>query len=417
MKAIIALFFATKYWQDKSEIEKVSGIISKSFALTETITVIDGEVSVLDKYKDHDTIIIVPCSGSVQPDIIKGSAGFKNKVIFAPYVEGNFDVATTNKILYANAAPTLMDVYSVLKRDEDIRLIKTTDRLKKYLKAAAAAEKLKNSRLAVIGETEPWVISSERDMGVYERFGIEIVRVPQKELAELYNTVEESDARYIYDYFKNGADKIEEPNDTDIQNAARMAHAMLKILGKYKCCGLAIACFDLITKTAINPCLGVSYINGQTPYFAGCEGDVDSAVTMLFMRTLTDQSPWMANPNLQKDNSINFVHCTAPIGSNKYVLRNHHETGIGASLQVMYETGQDVVLLRYSGHLNTLSINKGKTVPGRYEPSCRTQVRVELQDFDKYINNVMGCHQVISFTDIAQEMEELAKSLGIRVIS
>ena len=41
---------------------------------------------------------------------------------------------------YSNAAPTLMDVYSVLKHDEDIRLIKTTDRVKKYLNAAAAAK-------------------------------------------------------------------------------------------------------------------------------------------------------------------------------------------------------------------------------------------------------------------------------------
>ena len=79
MKAIIALFFATKYWQDKSEIEKASGIIRKSFASTESVTVIDGEVSVLGKYKDHDTIVIVPCSGSVQPDIIKEAQALKTK--------------------------------------------------------------------------------------------------------------------------------------------------------------------------------------------------------------------------------------------------------------------------------------------------------------------------------------------------
>ena len=107
---------------------------------------------------------------------------------------------------------------------------------------------------------------------------------------------------------------------------------MLGMIEKYKCDGMAIACFDLIASTGINPCLGVSYINGETPYFAACEGDVDSAVTMLFIQALTDDSPWMANPNLEQDETINFVHCTAPVKGHKYILRNHHKTGIGASL-------------------------------------------------------------------------------------
>lgn len=417
MNVVIALFFATKYWGSKEEIMPVAGKIKETFSPVKTVTVIDGDLTELFKGSECDTIVIVPCSGSVQPDIIKACADFSNKVIFAPYVEGNFDAQTTDKILYCNAAPTLMDTYSVLKRTTDIRLIKTTAQLKAYLKAQEAVKKIKGTRIAVIEQPEPWVISVEKDLSVYnDKTGVNMVKIPQSELIDIYKSIDKDEVKDIYDYFKNGADQIIEPTDEDLQNASKMAGAMLKIIRKYKCMGMAIACFNLITKTGINPCLGVSYINGETPYFAACEGDVDSAVTMLFIRALTDDAPWMANPNLGQDETVNFVHCTAPIKGHKYILRSHHETGIGASLDVKYDIGADVSLFRYSGVENKMTINSGKTVAGRYEPSCRTQLHIALDNYKGYIENVLGCHQVMSFADIKEQMQEFAIILGIEII-
>ena len=115
MNVIIALFFATKYWGSEEEIQPVADKIKETFLPAKTVTVIDGELTELFKCSECDTMVIVPCSGSVQPDIIKACDNFSHKVIFAPYVEGNFDTQTTDKILYCNAAPTLMDTYSVKK--------------------------------------------------------------------------------------------------------------------------------------------------------------------------------------------------------------------------------------------------------------------------------------------------------------
>jgi len=198
-----------------------------------------------------------------------------------------------------------------------------------------------------------------------------------------------------------------------------MAVALLDLLRDHACDGMAIACFDLIRKAGINPCLGVSYINGETPYFAACEGDLDSAVTMLMMRKLTEEKPWMANPCLQADDTVNFAHCTAPLrvhGEKRpFILHNHHETGVGASPQVLYGTGEPLTLLRYSAVNHAMSIRRGVSVPGRYEPNCRTQMCVRPENYEKWMAAVQGCHQVISFGDITAEAAALCEQLGVRV--
>lgn len=416
MKNTIAMFFSTKYWSNGEELKRVSRAITSEFGGEEVFVVVDGDLTEILASDNGDTLIVIPCSGSVQPHIIRACEKFKNVIMFAGYVEGNFDNKITDQMLYCNAGPTLMDAYCVLKRSGNIRLIKTKKQLEAYLFACKAAEKVRNAKIALIGETEPWVISASRDTELYyDRLGVRIEKLKQSELIELYNNTTFDEAKDIYEYYKNGAKDIVEPTEQDLVNTARMAKAMVTLLKLHQCDGMAIACFNLIANTGVNPCIGVSYINGKTPYFAACEGDIDSAVTMLFIRALTKSDPFMANPSLQKNDHVNFAHCTAPTEECDFVLRNHHETGVGVSLQVNYGIGKAMSLYRYSGVLNAITINKGISVEGKYEPNCRTQVCVEINDYKNYVDNALGCHQIMTFDDSTMLMSELANILGIEI--
>ena len=146
----------------------------------------------------------------------------------------------------------------------------------------------------------------------------------------------------------------------------------------------------------------------------------DSAVTMLMMRALQADNPFMANPCLQADDTVNFAHCTAPLtvcgAKREFILHNHHETSVGASPQVLYDTGMRVSMLRYSGVNNAMFFQSGISVPGRYEPNCRTQLCVRMDDYGKWLQNIQGCHQVLAFGDIAADTAALCAMLGVKVI-
>ena len=96
---------------------------------------------------------------------------------------------------------------------------------------------------------------------------------------------------------------------------------------------------------------------------------------------------------------------------------NHHETGVGISPRVLYENGLRMSLFRYCGDLNTMTIHKGKSVEGRYEPNCRTQMCIAPDDYEHYMATVLGCHQVMTFEDITEEMKGLCRLLNIEILA
>lgn len=423
MNIVLCCFASQRYWSEKEDLnnafeqikEELNGIYTNSL-------LIDDEFN-LDEIVENksDIMIAIPMSGAVQPNIIKAAKCFGNVLMYAGYIKGSFKNDVSNKMLINNAAPAVMDVYAVLKREiKNISLSVSCDELKGRVNAICAVEKIKGCKLLAIGNTEPWVISSVKDVDIIkERFGIEIIQVEQSELAEIYESITTEDAKKYDEEWTCGADDIIEPTTSDITNASRFQLALIKIIEKYNASGAALACFNLL-KTGTTSCLGVSYINTYTDYVVSCEGDIDSAITMLIMKLLAKDSVWMANPNIHPDGTVNFVHCTAPIKVNdkncRYILRNHHESGIGVSTQVELPENLDMTACRISNNLSQMTIHNCSGTHGEYEPSCRTQLKIKFDSFDKYIKNVLGCHQIFVFGDITRELTYVAEILGIEVL-
>ena len=63
-----------------------------------------------------------------------------------------------------------------------------------------------------------------------------------------------------------------------------------------------------------------------------------------------------------------------------------------------------------------MTIHNCSGTHGEYEPSCRTQLKIKFDSFDKYIKNVLGCHQIFVFGDITRELTYVAEILGIEVL-
>ncbi len=420
MEVILCCFAARRYWTDKDELNGAFEHIRKELSklCSEAYLVDDSfDLNTFDGHK-ADLMIAIPMSGAVQPRILEVAHHFGHVLLFAGYVNGSFGTVS-QRMLVLNSAPAVMDVYALLKRQHgSIDLCVSREELQNRARALGVIESLKGCKLLAIGKTEPWVISSVKNWDIVrEKFGIEIVDVEQSELVELYNSVQDDNC-YAEQWTENAAGLVE-PTSSDVSDASRMQAALIKLIEKYNARGAAIACFQLL-KTGTTACLGVSYINTYTDYVVSCEGDMDSAITMLIMKQLAQDSVWMANPNIQPDGTVNFVHCTAPTIINgekcEYILRNHHESGIGVSTQVELPQNLEMTACRISNNLSQITIRKCVGICGDYEPSCRTQLRVRFDDFDRYIKTALGCHQMFVFSDVTQELEYISKILGLEIL-
>lgn len=424
MKKIFAFFVATRYWNKDDELRAVYKNLTKAVKdiADSCIMIKDGDTSVLPDIKKEDCLVVVPMSGAVQQAVLEVANHFTFVCFYASYVKGNFLEEDSKKMLMRNAAPTLMDSWAVVKRThKQCILAVTLQELKQTLKVFEAYSYVTNAKLILIGNTEPWVISNSEDLLTYKRkLGVEVLQIGYQELEEFYKEAKEDEIMPYVHHFANAAHEILEPTKEDIYNASRFAVALLKVIEKYDADGVALACFHLIEALKINSCLGVSFLNDCTEKIAACEGDVDSAVTMLMMKKLSNDKLWMANPNIQNDNTVNFTHCTAPLtvcGEKcKYSLRNHHESGIGVSPQVDFPLNKTITLCRISNDATTMTVQNGISIPGEYEPSCRSQMKVKLNDFRQYLNTALGCHQVMTFENISDELVLLGNMLNINVI-
>lgn len=418
MKTVYIFFAARRYWKDENALQAAYRELSTLAGNEEHFLVTENDP---DTAAAADCAVLVPMSGAIQKRILTAAAQYESAVLYGAYIRGNASAAVCEQMLCCNTAPALMDVWGVLRRTHPrTQLALNTAALTDALQLLEACHHVRHATLLHIGATEPWVVSNASHPGIYtEKLGVKIRFVAQNELAELYNAATPQDAQPWLEHFRTRAHACAEPTEADLENACRMAWALNALLERYRADGCAIACFDLL-KTGTTACLGVSFINDCTDRVAACEGDLDSAVTMLLMKKLTGTRLWMANPGLQPDGSINFSHCTAPLCCTgaplPCTLRSHHESGIGVSVQVDIPAGTTVTACRVSDEAGCMTVHRGITQNGPYETACRTQLHVRLENTPHYLDTALGCHQVFAFEDITAKLEKLASLLGLRIL-
>ena len=66
--------------------------------------------------------------------------------------------------------------------------------------------------------------------------------------------------------------------------------------------------------------------------------------------------------------------------------------------------------------MSKMTIHRGTTKVGPYEAACRTQMHVQFEDADHYLNTALGCHQIFAYEDISQKLTDLVKLFELVVL-
>jgi L-fucose isomerase-like protein len=163
---------------------------------------------------------------------------------------------------------------------------------------------------------------------------------------------------------------------------------------------VAVRCFDLVTRRGTSGCLALSALN-DAGTVAACEGDLASAVGMLWVKELLGSASWMANPSHADPSSglLRLAHCTVARSLvTSWELRSHFESGLGVAIAGDLGEGA-VTLVRLGGRrLDELFLAEGEAVSvPRREDVCRTQVDVRLAPgaVDELLERPLGNHLLL----------------------
>lgn len=256
---------------------------------------------------------------------------------------------------------------------------------------------LSGTRIGCFGAPSDWLIASgvDRDF-VMQHFGIQIIDIDMQRLIEGINTANLAEATKVANDCMKRSKAIVEPTQADMLDAAKTYLAIKKICLEEQLTAMTIRCFDIVNACGTTSCLALALLNDEG-IVAGCEGDMQTVITMVLAQRLCGEKAFMANPsNLTEQNSM-LAHCTLPLSMcDEIVMRSHFESLKGVAIQGLLPT-TDYTIMKWGGkQLNKYFVAEAKALPIDYSNHfCRTQIKLDVNLKDYLLNRSIGNHHVI----------------------
>ncbi|MFC2100160.1 hypothetical protein ACFLSF_04955 [Candidatus Bipolaricaulota bacterium] len=266
------------------------------------------------------------------------------------------------------------------------------------LAIARAWKTLRFSRIGLIGEPSEWLIASDLDRAFIKgRLSIELIQV---EIDELITKIAAASAsRKAVSRFRRGADAIDGPDSGMMEGAVRIYEGLRHLIDEYRLSACSVRCFDLLERLDNTGCYALSRLNDER-IPAGCEGDLQTLLSLYVAFLLFDQVAFMGNIAAVDETNrvITVAHCTCPLSMTaQYSIRTHFESDFGVGIAGDIPTGP-CTLFRLGGvRLDHLFIREGEMVDRDVRDDlCRTQVRMAVDGpVDELLNAPLGNHHVL----------------------
>ena len=284
-----------------------------------------------------------------------------------------------------------------------------------------AQQRLKGTRIGVMGTPSNWLVASNVDyLLAKRRWGIEYTDIPLERICQQYEQTTDDEVGEACASLAAEALACREASPDDMVKAMRLHRAIRTIIEEEKLAAVTLSCFRLAGHIGVTGCLALALLNDEG-IVAGCEGDLQAVFTMLAVKALTGKGCFLANPSMvnARSNEVVLSHCTVGLRqTERFIIRSHFETGSSIGLQGIMPTG-DVTLVKCGGEsLDEYYLATGRlTENTNYINMCRTQVRVRLDSpADYFLQNPLGNHHIVLAGNHETVLNEFLQLNGCRRI-
>jgi hypothetical protein len=270
-----------------------------------------------------------------------------------------------------------------------------------------------------------WIRGKESNETVTERLGVKVRAIPRDTFnLEFDKQVVTDEVKDIASQLRKGAQKIVEPNEQDVINCARAYVTAKRLLTAEKANALSMDCLGMVgAKLVPTPPCGAWTMLQDQGITAGCEADLFGALSLMMTSYLLDRPGYINDPVPETvSNSLIASHCTSGTRLNgfdqpaaPFILRNHSESALGVSMQVLWPVGEPVSLVRFS-NANEMIIDTGKVTRNIDTPpagGCRTSVDIAMDGIED-CRDVKGFHQVVVLGNHRRVLEGFCELYGIQ---
>jgi hypothetical protein len=265
----------------------------------------------------------------------------------------------------------------------------------------------------------------ERNETVVDRLGVKVRAIPRDTFNQEFDKQPATqEVKDMAADFRKKAQKIVEPDENDIVNCIRAYTTAKRLLATEKANALSMDCLGMVAAKLVPtpPCGAWTMLQDQG-ITAGCEADLFGALSLMMSSYLMDRPGYMNDPVPETyKNLLIASHCTSGTrlaGFDKppapYILRDHSESSLGVSTEVLWPVGEPATLVRFTGP-GEMIIDTGKVVSNVETPpagGCRTSVEIQMDNIED-CRDVKGFHQVVVLGNHRHVLEGFCELYGIR---
>ena len=270
-------------------------------------------------------------------------------------------------------------------------------------------------RIGLFGQPSDWLIASSVDREyLRQRYGIETVDIDLQRLVDGIKTISPTEAEDVAQAMVKRAKGVVEPSDADMVEAAKAYLVIKKICQEERLDAMTIRCFDIVKACGTTSCLALALLNDEG-IVAGCEGDMQTLMSMYLAKRLCGEVAFMANPSQLTDQSAMLAHCTIPLTMcDETIVRSHFESGIGVAIQGLLPL-TDYTLFKWVGSkLDRYFVTEAKAVETPYSNHfCRTQITLDVNLKPYLLQHSIGNHHVIVRGRHAEEIRVFLRHNGV----
>ena len=270
-------------------------------------------------------------------------------------------------------------------------------------------------RIGLFGQPSDWLIASgvDRDF-LLQRYGIETIDIDLQRLIDGIKTIAPAEAEKVAQAMVKRAKGVVEPSDADMLEAAKAYLTIKRICQEERLDAMTIRCFDIVKACGTTSCLALALLNDEG-IVAGCEGDMQTLLSMYLAKRLCGEVAFMANPSQLTDKTSMLAHCTIPLTMcDETIVRSHFESGIGVAIQGLLPL-TDYTLFKWGGQkLDRYFVTEAQAIETPYSNHfCRTQVTFDVNLKPYLLQHSIGNHHVIIRGRHADEIRQFMLANGV----
>ena len=252
-------------------------------------------------------------------------------------------------------------------------------------------------RIGLFGQPSDWLIASSLDRNyLHQRYGIETVDIDLQRLIDGIKTIPQTEAEKVAQTMLKRAKGVVEPSDADMLEAAKAYLAIKRICQEERLDAMTIRCFDIVKACGTTSCLALALLNDEG-IVAGCEGDMQTLLSMFLAKRLCGEVAFMANPSQLTEKTSMLAHCTIPLTiCDEITIRSHFESGIGVAIQGLLPL-TDYTLFKWGGpKLDRYFVTEAQAIETPYSNHfCRSQITLNVNLKPYLLQHSIGNHHVI----------------------